>query len=136
MNGIGQLGTWVGICRHECKWSAMLSLMSRIGYRTTVISHLSLYQSFLTTGISQIIFEQKKLIMVNKVWAVLKNGKCKFIKNENNENETQNEFSWKKTIEFNLLLSVNNRYETKKHWIRKLSLYTGDTGWYFKPALI
>ena len=30
--------------------------------------------------------------MVNKVSAVLKNGKCKFTKNENNEIETQNEF--------------------------------------------
>ena len=53
LNGIGQLGTWVGICRHGCKWSAMLSLMSRTGYRITVISHLSLYQGFLTLGTSQ-----------------------------------------------------------------------------------
>lgn len=30
--------------------------------------------------------------MVNKVWAVLKNGKWKFTKNENTENETLNEF--------------------------------------------
>ena len=59
LNGIGQLGTWVGICRHECKWSAMLSLMSQIGYRTTVISHLSLYQSFLTTGISNNFWTKK-----------------------------------------------------------------------------
>ena len=50
LNGIGQLGTWVGICRHGCKWSAMLSLMNWTGYWTTVISHLPLYQSFLTTG--------------------------------------------------------------------------------------
>ena len=60
LNGIGQLSVWVGICRHRCKWSAMLSLMSRTGYRTTVISHLPLYQSFLSTGRSQIIFEKKK----------------------------------------------------------------------------
>ena len=91
LNGVGQLGTWVEICRYGCKWSAMLSLMNWTGYRTTVISHLSLYQSFPTICTSQIIFE-KKLIMVNKVWAVLKNGKCKFTKNENNEIETQNEF--------------------------------------------
>ena len=50
LNGIEQLGTWVEICRYGCKWSAMLSLMNWTGYRTTVISHLSLYQSFLTTG--------------------------------------------------------------------------------------
>lgn len=43
-------------------------------------------------------FWKKKLIMVNKVWAVLKNGKCKFTKNENNENETQNEFWYKRLL--------------------------------------
>lgn len=59
LNGIGQLGAWVWICRRGCKWSAMLPLLNWTGYRTTVISHLSLYQSFLTTGTSQIIFEKK-----------------------------------------------------------------------------